>query len=204
MVSKKIGFEPVYRCNQSLYVNLTNRCTNRCSFCVRDERSAVGGAECLWLEREPDSAEVLAAWKAFGPEAFEETVFCGYGEPTTCLDTLLETARAMKAALPNHRIRLNTNGQADFLAGKPVAPLLEGLIDSVSVSLNAASAKEYVYLCAPTNGEAAYDNMLIFAHACKNYVPEVILSIVRGTTNEQNCRKVADELGLPLRERERI
>lgn len=204
MASKKFGFEPVYRFERALYVNLTNRCTNRCSFCVRDEHSALGGAETLWLEREPETAEVLDAWKAFGPEGYDETVFCGYGEPTARLETLLESARAMKAALPGHRIRLNTNGQAVGLAGKPVAPLLEGLFDSVSISLNAASAQEYVYLCAPENGEAAYGVLLQFAKDCKAVIPEVALTIVAGTTDENRCRGIADSLGLPLRIRGRI
>lgn len=196
-----MAFEPVYRVGQALYINLTNRCHNACTFCVRDERESVGAAESLWLDREPTPDETLSAWEAFGPERYTETVFCGYGEPTERLDALLTVARGIRARLPGHRVRLNTNGQGSLLAGRDVTPELSGLIDSVSVSLNASGAEEYAEVCRPAQGRAAYEAMLAFASAAKAHIPEVTLSVVAGTTDEAAARQIADRLGLPLRVR---
>lgn len=47
----------VYPLGEGLYINLTNRCTNRCGFCVRDTCSGVGGYD-LWLDREPEPIHI--------------------------------------------------------------------------------------------------------------------------------------------------
>lgn len=200
-MAKGPAFEPVYRVSDALYINLTNRCGNACEFCVREGQDGVGDAKSLWLEREPAAAEVLDAWRGFGPEGYTETVFCGYGEPAERLAELLEVARAIKGQIPGHRVRLNTNGQGSLLAGRDITPELAGVIDCVSVSLNASNAEEYVRLCRPRHGEDAYAAMLAFAQAAQSQGLEVILSIVDGTTNEDAARAVAQSMGMPLRVR---
>ncbi|MCL2030258.1 MAG: TatD family nuclease-associated radical SAM protein [Oscillospiraceae bacterium] len=194
-----MAFEPVYRVGDALYINLTNRCRNACDFCIRNKQDGVGGAENLWLDHEPAAAEILTAWEAFGPERYAETVFCGYGEPTERLPELLEVARGIRSRRPGVRVRLNTNGHGSLTAGRDITPELAGLVDCVSVSLNAVSAEEYIKLCHPEQGAAAYDAMLAFAGAAAARGLEVVLSVLADTTDEPAARKIAETLGATLR-----
>ena len=133
---------------------------------------------------------------------YDELVFCGYGEPTERLDDLLTIARKVKATT-HLKIRINTNGLSDLINGKPTAPLLKGVIDSVSVSLNECSAEEYNALCHPKFGPDAYDAMLQFTKDVKNYVPHVAMSVVGVIPRDhiEKCRDIAAELKVPFRVR---
>jgi TatD family-associated radical SAM protein len=104
-----------------------------------------------------------------------------------------------KTGAPN--IRVNTNGHASLIAGYDTVPMFANLVDTLSISLNAAGADEYCRLCKPVFGPDAYQGMLDFAKRAKEYVPDVILSVVGGTTDTEACRKVAEGMGLPLRVR---
>ena len=187
-----------YRVGDGLYINMTNRCTSDCSFCIRNCTDSVGDADSLWIEREPSREEILSDIQSRNLTQYSEIVFCGFGEPTMRLDDLLWLCKQIKQIcdLP---IRVNTNGHASLIAGYDTAPLFAGLVDSMNVSLNAASANEYYELCKPKFGIEAYQGMLEFACEVKKYVPQVVLSIVAGTTDTDACSKVADEIGLPLR-----
>ena len=44
-----------YKVGRGVYINLTNRCTNRCDFCIRQNGDGVYGSDTLWLEREPSA-----------------------------------------------------------------------------------------------------------------------------------------------------
>ena len=193
-----------YRVGNGLYVNLTNKCPCACTFCIRQNGDGVYGSDSLWLEREPTADEVCASIEANLGDC-TELVFCGYGEPTERLDTLLEVARRFRAVHPEVPIRVNTNGLSDLIAGEPTAHRFEGLVDTVSISLNAATAEEYVALCRPKFGVAAYPALLKFAEEVKGFVKDVVLTVV-GTASltsekEGACRRVAAEHGLPLRVR---
>ena len=195
----------VYPVGKGLYVNLTNRCPCACTFCIRRNGAGVYGSDPLWLEREPTVEEAVAALDAADLPRYEEVVFCGYGEPTERLDDLLAVARHVRAVAPKMPIRVNTNGLADLIAGAPTAEKFRGLVDVVSVSLNAATAEEYEALCRPKFGRAAYEAMLKFAAELKGVVPSVVLSVV-GTpdmTPEKiaACRAVCERIGVPLRVR---
>ena len=195
----------VYPVGKGLYVNLTNRCPCACKFCIRQNGEGVYGSDSLWLEREPTVEETVAALEAAGLANCEEVVFCGYGEPTERLDELLAVARHVRTVAPKLPIRVNTNGLCDLIAGAPTAEKFRGLVDVVSISLNAATAEEYVALCRPKFGRASYAAMLKFAAELKNVVPSVVLSVV-GTldmTPEKiaACRAVCDRIGVPLRVR---
>ena len=96
-------------------------------------------------------------------------------------------------------IRVNTNGHASLIAGYDTTPLFKGLVDKMNISLNAPSAEEYNRICNPEFGIKAYGAMLDFIKKVRNYVPDIVLSVVRGTTNVKACQKIADELGLPMR-----
>ena len=194
--------EILYTYGDSLYVNLTNRCPCRCTFCIRSQTDGLGSAGSLWLDHDPTAAEVIAAFGAYDLSRFGEVVFCGYGEPFCALDTLLEVCRWLRGA-SDVRIRVNTNGLGDLICGKATPPLLAGLVDAVSVSLNTSDPARYLALCRPSFGEAAYDAMLRFARDCKPYVPDVRFSVVDviGPEDVEGCRKIAREAGIPLRVR---
>lgn len=195
-----------YRVGNGIYINLTNRCTNACKFCIRNNDDGAYGSDSLWLEKEPTAAEAFDAVKALYFPACKEFVFCGYGEPMMRLDVLLEVAKLLKEQfrLP---IRINTNGQAELICGEDVTPRLAGLIDCVSISLNTPDAKEYVSLCKPVYGKKAFDALLSFASACKAYVADVQMSVVGDFLNKYQlvmCRAIADRCGVKLRVRDYI
>ena len=194
-----------YPHGSGLYLNITNRCTFRCVFCVRDSRKAFEGNE-LWLERDPSPEEVIAAIEAKGgADKFTEVVFCGFGEPTMRLDTLLAVAREVKARW-HTPVRLNTNGQGSLIAGRDIAPELVGLIDTVSISLNAPAAEEYVAVSRPAHGEKSWQAMLDFAAACKREGINVVMTVVDSIGKEkvEASRKLAEGLGVRFRVREYI
>ena len=193
-----------YRVGEGLYVNLTNRCPCACTFCIRQNGDGVYGSDSLWLEREPTADEVCDSIEK-NLRNCRELVFCGYGEPTERLDALLEVAARFRKTHPDIPIRVNTNGLADLIAGEPTAHRFKGLVDTVSISLNAPTAEEYVALCRPKFGAAAHPALLKFAEEVKGFVKDVVLTVV-GTEDfspekEAACRRVAAEHGVPLRVR---
>ncbi|HHU62728.1 MAG TPA: radical SAM protein [Clostridiales bacterium] len=186
----------VYRLDKSLYINLTNRCTNKCCFCIRDISDGVGGYN-LWLDREPTVKEVI---EAIGdPTAYDQVVFCGYGEPMTRLEELLEISKYLKDR--GAKVRVNTNGQANLIHGYNVVPRLAGLVDVISVSLNACSAEEYHRICDSDFGLEAYKGVVDFIKECKKYIKRVVVSVVNVLPHEsiKRCRQIADDLGVEFR-----
>lgn len=195
-----------YEFEGKLYVNLTNKCSNSCDFCVRTRSDGFYSEGSLWLEHDPDADEASADILSHDLAKYKELVFCGYGEPTEQLDVLLECCRRVRAA-SGIKIRINTNGQANLIHKRDVTPLFAGLFDIVSVSLNAANAEEYQRVCHSCFGEAAYEGLLDFAQKVKKYVPTVLLSVVRTTIPDEDiekCRAIADARGVELRVRELV
>lgn len=193
-----------YPVKHGIYVNMTNRCPCACTFCLRQNAPGVYGSDPLWLEREPTVQEVCDSLDAWDLSQYEEVVFCGYGEPTERLDDLLAVARYLKgkSAIP---IRINTNGLSDLIWSKPTAPMLQGLIDTVSVSLNAMDAEEYLRLTRSQFGIASYDAMLNFTRECTQYVPNVVMTVVgepvTSPEEQETCRKICAGVGATLRVR---
>ena len=189
---------------QYLYINLTNRCTNRCTFCIRNNQDGIGEGRHLWLDHEPDTSEVIDALSVYNLSDFEEVVFCGYGEPTIRIDVLIETAKYLKDNF-GAKTRINTNGHGNEFNQKDITPLFDGVIDSVSVSLNAPDAKSYDESCKSVYGEKAYEILLDFAKKAKAHT-NVTLSVVDliGKEAIAKCKKIADEIGVALRVREYI
>ena len=185
-----------------LYINLTNRCPCRCEFCVKNYTDGLGSADSLLLDSEPTADEVIEGLKKWNVDKYDEVVFCGYGEPTERLDVLLEIAEYIKATY-NKPIRINTIGLADLIWGRETASELEGLIDTVSVSMNEADAEKFNALCHPKFGIRSYDAMIKYIKAVKKYVPHVATSVV-GCISEESidlCRKKAEELEVGFRVR---
>lgn len=186
-----------YEIKDALYINLTNRCANNCSFCVRNHPEGMGFD--LWLSKEPSLEEILGDIK--DPEKYYEVVFCGYGEPLERLREVIEICRHLKKK--GVRVRINTNGQANLLWKRNIVPELKGLVDAISISLNAKSAEDYVELCRPENGKEAYAAVLEFAKECIKYIPEVCLTVVDviSAHDIELCRSIVCSMGAQFRVR---
>ncbi len=184
----------VYKDN--LYVNLTNRCPNRCEFCLRATGDKVGDSGSLWLEREPTVEEIWASIQSRDLTKYRQLVFCGFGEPTYRLDDILELCERIKA-VSDIAIRINTNGLSDLINSKDTAPLFAGKIDSVSVSLNASTPEKYDALCHSRYGLEALPAILRFTKNVERYVPHVRMTVVDAMTGDEleDCRKLCEETG---------
>ena len=197
----------VYRVGTGLYVNVTNRCTNRCDFCIRNNGEGAYGSDSLWLEREPSVDEIKAAVLAAIPEGYTEIVFCGYGEPSIRLPEIREVALSLKAEYPDIPIRINTNGQSDLIFGCDTAHLYKDAFDTVSISLNAPTAEGYDAICHSVYGKSALEAIKTFAKNVKDQVECVAFSVVSGFISDEDiedCKRLADECGVRLRVREYI
>lgn len=184
-----------YQFGGSLYINITNRCTNDCLFCIRRTSEGIGAYD-LWLDHEPDLEETLAAVSETG--CYRESVFCGYGEPLVRAGLVLAAARELKKK--GATVRINTNGQANLIHGRNIAAELKGLVDAVSISLNAADARTYVEICRPQAGAEAYTAVLEFTRECRLYVPKVVLTAVEWPgVDAEKCRTIASSLGAEFR-----
>ena len=192
-----------YKVKNGIYVNMTNRCPCACTFCLRHNGDGVYGSPSLWLEREPTVEEVCASIDTWDLEQYSEVVFCGYGEPTERLFDLLKVAAHIKekSSIP---IRINTNGLADLIWNENTAPKLKGLIDTVSISLNATNQEEYFKTVRPKFGIGSYDAMLRFAKECVKNVPNVVMTVVDVVTSpeeQERCREICNSIGASLRVR---
>lgn len=186
-----------------VYVNLTNRCTCACTFCLRNTKE-MNEHNNLWIEKEPTSEEIIAEFEKYDWSGLEEIVFCGFGEPTMRIDTVLEVASYLKEHHQSVATRMNTNGSGNRYQGRDITKELKGLIDTISISLNASDKKKYYEVTKSRYGEEAYEDMLEFAVKCKEYVPNVVLSVVDCIGEEEiaACRKVCAERNLKLRVRQ--
>lgn len=191
----------LYKVHNNIYVNLTNKCPCSCTFCLRQTRDKMEDSDVLWLEHDPSVEEVKEAFGKINLDDYNEVVFCGFGEPTERLSVLLEVAEWLKANY-NKKIRVNTNGLSDLIYGKNTAPMFEGKVDTISISLNTPSAQRYYELTRSRFGIESFDKMLEFAKNVKNFVGEVILSTVDTTLTheeEEQCRKICESLGVTYR-----
>lgn len=201
----------VYELDGKIYINLTNKCTNDCIFCLRKDKDDVKG-QTLWLDDENCTAQdVIAQFEEIlrlKPDTNNsEVIFCGYGEPLLKLDVLKEVAKYIKEKYPQTKIRINTNGHANYVYKRDIVPELKGLIDTISVSLNGESSKEYDELSQPVF-EGAYDEVKKFIKSCSDNGFETVASVVEGYKgrhlNLAKCEQIATDLGAKFRVREWI
>ena len=184
-----------YTIRNSRYLNITNRCTNRCSFCARQHSSFVKGHH-LKLEHEPDVTEIIAGLG--DPTKYDEVVFCGYGEPTMRLDVVKTVAKHVKAR--GVKVRLNTNGHGNLINRRSIVPELVGLVDHVCVSLNTVNPKQYKEMCRPEDGDAAFPATLAFIKECRAALPEVSVTAVDAPGVDMAAvKRLADQLGVIFR-----
>lgn len=198
----------VYTLENKIYINLTNRCTNDCIFCLRNDKDDVCG-QTLWLDDENSTTQdVIAQFeKIYRQTPSNEVIFCGYGEPMLKFEVLKEVAQYIKEKYPRTKIRVNTNGHANFVYKRNLVPDLKGLVDEFSVSLNGATKKEYDELSQPKFDEA-YEEMKKFIKACSESHISVVASVVEGYKGRhldlKTCEKIAQDLGAKFRVREWI
>ena len=195
----------VYELDKKIYINLTNRCTNECIFCLRQDKDDVCGQE-LWLDSEDFTSEdVIEQLKKFNLSS--EVIFCGYGEPMLKFEVLRQVAKYIKETYPEIKIRVNTNGHANFIYKKNVVTELVCLVDEFSVSLNASNSEEYDELSQP-KFENAYEEVKKFIKCSADAGIETVASIVDGYKGRrldvEKCREIAESLGAKLRVREWI
>ena len=191
----------LYKVHNNLYVNLTNKCPCACTFCLRQTRDHMEDSGVLWLEKEPTVGEVIADFDNFNMDDYDEVVFCGFGEPTERIDVLLKVAGYVKKTY-NKKIRINTNGLGSLINNRDITPELEGLIDTVSISLNTPDKERYYELTRSKFGIESFDAMLDFAKNAVKYVPNVVMTTVSTTITteeEKECQKICDSLGVKYR-----
>ena len=194
-----------YLLDGKIYINLTNKCTNNCVFCLRNDKDDVCGKN-MWLLSENYSAVDVIEQIVSLPMS-EEITFCGYGEPTLKLNVLIEVAKYLKEKYPNVKLRLNTNGHANFICKRNVIEDLKDYIDVISVSLNATTDEEYIQLSQPCF-ENAYEEVKKFVKASVDAGIKTFVTVVDNYKGKKMdlelCNKVAKDLGATLRVREWI
>ena len=190
-----------YSFENRLYLNITNRCTNACTFCPKFRNDYyVKDYQLKLMKTEPSLEEII---KEIGdPSVYEEVVFVGYGEPTQRLDIVIAVSRWLREHGAK-RIRLDTDGLANLLYGRDVTKELSQHLDAVSVSLNAPDAGAYAKLCPNPYGEASYHAVTEFIkHAKKNFKNVVATMVNLPNIDIEKTQAVAEELGVKLRVRQ--
>lgn len=194
-----------YDLNGSLYANITNKCPCACTFCIRKNADSVGGNDSLWLEHEPSLDEIRKAFDEVDKTKYSEVVFCGYGEPMERAFDLIEIAKYIKQN-SDMKIRVNTNGLVSLIHHTFDLYSMRGLIDSLSISLNASDPDKYYRIVHPKFGLASYNSMLNFAVVSSSFIPNVSFTVVDVMDKEEldACRERANDLKIPLRVRSYI
>lgn len=190
----------VYAIGNKLYVNLTNRCSNNCDFCIRNGRDGMNGTP-LWITEEPTAEDILEQLPQNLDDFDSEVVFCGFGEPTYNLETLDEVASYLHCV--DKTTRINTNGQGNLINDQDVTDVIVTSCDVINVSLNECNAEKYQKHCKSVFGATAFEAVLEFAKLCKQRGGNVVFSVVDsiGSADVAECQKLADRLHIPLRVR---
>lgn len=188
---------------RAVYVNITNDCNCDCVFCLRSMKEMARESS-LWIEHDPSLPEIVEELERLPWQYVREVVCCGFGEPLIRLDTVLSVLRWVKEHHPDMPTRVNTNGLGELEHGYVFADQFAGLLDTVSISLNASNAERYLALTRSRFGISSYEAMLTFAEHCKPYVSNVVLTVVEKVEDAEEialCRRICAERGLTLRVR---
>lgn len=188
-----------YKIRDSLYLNITNRCSNQCIFCARKDSFMVKGHH-LKLDKEPSVQEIIQA--VGDPNKYKEVVFCGFGEPFMRFDIIVEAAKELKKK--GAIIRIDTNGHANLINGRKVLDELKGYVDSISISLNASDGGQYLEICRPIFGEKTYEEVKQFIREAREVIPNITVTVVgMPGIDLEACKSLAvEELGVNFRVRE--
>ncbi|MBR6317985.1 MAG: TatD family nuclease-associated radical SAM protein [Fibrobacter sp.] len=189
---------------KNIYVNMTNRCPCNCVFCLRQTKKMMEGNS-LWLkEGEPSVDRVMDLFAPYDLSVINELIFCGYGEPLERIADVCEVIDRLKSKYPDLKVRVNTNGLANLVHGRDITPELAGRFDTVSISLNAPDAEEFLALTRSKFGIGSFEALQEFAVLAKRHVPNVVMTVVEKVMSEDKielCRKLCNDLGVTLRVR---
>ena len=196
----------VYWLDNTLYLNITNKCPNDCYFCLKRYRTGVGGFN-LKLQNEPTVAQVTDELsEVLHSRVWDGLVFCGFGEPTARLDMLLTITKWVKTNYGRAlQIRIDTNGQGALLnPGRDVATELKTAgVDAVNVSLNAADKDTYNEICKPTYPDS-YEAVLDFICKAKSILDVEVTAVRLPEVDLAKVSALAKSLGVSFRVREYI
>jgi TatD family-associated radical SAM protein len=189
---------------KNIYVNMTNRCPCNCVFCLRQTKKMMEGNS-LWLKGgEPSVDQVMDLFAPYDLSVINELIFCGYGEPLERIADVCEVIDRLKSKYPDLKVRVNTNGLANLVHGRDITPELAGRFDTVSISLNAPDAEEFLALTRSKFGIGSFEALQEFAVLAKRHVPNVVMTVVEKVMSEEKielCRKLCNDLGVTLRVR---
>ena len=189
-----------YPIRNSLYLNITDRCTLECQFCPKHtSQGPVVHDFDLSLDHRPDTDEIIDA--IGDPADYEEIVFCGFGEPTLRFKVLIAVARWIKEH--GGKTRVNTDGLANLVNKRNVLPEMQGLIDSLSVSMNAQNPEIYARHCQPAL-PGSWQAMLNFLQQAPKYIPQVTATAIDGLEGVDiaACEQLATQRGVEFRRRQ--
>jgi TatD family-associated radical SAM protein len=194
----------VYRGNDNIYLNITNRCDCDCEFCFRTFTTNVFGSD-LRLSSEPDAEELTREIElAFLDGPAEEVAFVGMGEPTMRLDVVLAVTEWLTLRrLPS---RLVTNGHGRLL--NPDVEVVQALkragLAAVTVSLNAADPQTYDLLCRPMFSKA-FREVIGFARSCVEHdIATTLTAVDLPESDPDGCRALAEAMGASFRLRPHV
>jgi cyclic pyranopterin phosphate synthase len=195
----------VYWLDDKLYLNITNKCSNKCVFCLRNFKQGVGGFT-LKLSEEPSFEQITSELEAaMQRQAWREIVFCGFGEPTARLDLMLKLTRGIKTRYGSVSIRVNTNGHGYALnVGREVAEELKAAgVDKVSISLNAGDEETYNEVCQPALPDA-FASVLEFIEKAKGVLDVEVSAVTTPEVEICKAEELAKQLGVKFRLRQCI
>lgn len=187
-----------YTIEDRLYLNITDRCTLQCRFCPKHRGNQQVHDYDLALQHRPTPDEIIGS--IGDPTAYREVVFCGFGEPTLRLKTLLATAHTIRTA--GGRVRVNTDGLANLVHKRDVLPALSSCVDAISVSMNAQNDATYRMHCAPALPDS-YASMLQFLEDAPRHIDDVTATGIDGLKGVDitACEALAERLGVKFRRR---
>ena len=182
----------IYEAHGNLYLNITNRCTANCIFCVKHYSDGVHGYN-LRLSGEPELNDIIKALSKADLSKYGEVVFTGFGEPLTRLDEVLEITKWL--TVRGIHVRLDTTGHAGVMY--PERNVAQELADSgmkaISISLNAHNTDTYNQLCSP-KFKNAYEKMLEFARDVSKAGMELRFTVVNlPSVDIEKCSEIAEE-----------
>ena len=202
------SFSVVYEYNNNLYVNITNRCPNRCVFCIKFKWGMMYRGYNLKLEKEPSPSDVISMIDdMFKKRSYSEIVFCGYGEPLMRWDCVREICQSIRSGKcssvdKNIKIRINTNGMGNIINGRNILPEMEGIVDSLNISLNSVNREKWYEIMMPHREfeKGSFEDVVNFVIEAKKYVKEVVITAVdlRGVDVDE-VRRFANSIGVGFR-----
>ncbi|OGH99716.1 MAG: hypothetical protein A2039_01630 [Candidatus Melainabacteria bacterium GWA2_34_9] len=196
-----------YYLGNSMYINVTNLCTNECVSCIKSATDSVGGVNLVLKEEDFSHKDIIREIKETFIDNTKEIVFCGYGEPLIKLDIVKNVAKFIKQNYPDVQVRVNSNGHGNLIHKRNIVPELIGLIDKISISLNAENSELYQELSKSSyDAETVYQAVKDFISECVKNGIDTTATIVTGygdyKIDVEKCKKITEELGAKFRIRE--